>query len=93
MVISVVMIVLIMLLYAVIKAFQFTFITSATLFDCWTIPWVMVLTYFFIGSRYSIWQYFGVAICILGLALALLSDAGLGGEVCPRFSDHSRRFG
>ncbi|KAK9756273.1 hypothetical protein RND81_01G085900 [Saponaria officinalis] len=66
--------------YCVIKAFQFTSITSATLFDCWTIPWVMVLTYFFIGSRYSIWQYFGVAICILGLALALLSDAGLGGE-------------
>ncbi|KAH9619342.1 hypothetical protein KSS87_003809 [Heliosperma pusillum] len=63
----------------VIKAFQFTSITSVTLFDCWTIPWVMVLTYFFIGTRYSIRQYFGVATCILGLGLVLLSDAGIGG--------------
>ncbi|KAL9239289.1 hypothetical protein vseg_013626 [Gypsophila vaccaria] len=65
--------------FFVVKAYQYTSITSATLLDCWTIPWVMILTYFFIGSRYSIWQYFGVATCICGLALALLSDAGLGG--------------
>ncbi|KAL9239288.1 hypothetical protein vseg_013625 [Gypsophila vaccaria] len=65
--------------YLVIKAFQFTSITSVTLFDCWTIPWVMVLTYFFIGTRYSIWQYVGATTCILGLALVLLSDAGVAG--------------
>ncbi|XP_074268894.1 uncharacterized protein LOC141592198 [Silene latifolia] len=65
--------------YFVIKAFQFTSITSVTLFDCWTIPWVMVLTYFFIGTRYSIRQYFGAATCILGLGLVLLSDAGIAG--------------
>ncbi|XP_074268893.1 uncharacterized protein LOC141592197 [Silene latifolia] len=65
--------------YFFTKAFQYTSITSVTLFDCGTIPWVIVLTYFFLGTRYSIRQYFGVATCILGLALVLVSDAGIGG--------------
>ncbi|CAO2824061.1 unnamed protein product [Amaranthus hypochondriacus] len=65
--------------YLVTKAFQFTSITSVTLLDCWTIPWVMVLTWFFIGTRYTVWQYIGATICIFGLGLVLLSDAGIGG--------------
>lgn len=63
--------------YLVNKAFQYSSITSVTLLDCFTIPWVIVLTWIFIGTRYSIWQYVGSAACILGLGLVFLSDAGI----------------
>ncbi|KAK2661055.1 hypothetical protein Ddye_007588 [Dipteronia dyeriana] len=61
------------------KAFQFSSITSVTLLDCWTIAWAIILTWFFLGTRYSLWQLFGAAICVLGLGLVLLSDAWIGG--------------
>ncbi|GAB2300702.1 hypothetical protein Dimus_034740 [Dionaea muscipula] len=63
--------------YLVNKAFQYSSITSVTLLDCWTVPWVIILTWIFIGTRYSIWQYVGAATCILGLSLVFLSDAGV----------------
>lgn len=66
--------------YLVNKAYQYSSITSVTLLDCWTIPWVFILTWFFIGTRYSLWQYVGAAICIVGLGLVFLSDAGVGDD-------------
>ncbi|KAK3226808.1 hypothetical protein Dsin_006670 [Dipteronia sinensis] len=65
--------------YLVNKAFQFSSLTSVTLLDCWTIAWAIILTWFFLGTRYSLWQLFGAAVCVLGLGLVLLSDAGIGG--------------
>ncbi|XP_056159615.1 uncharacterized protein LOC130135153 isoform X1 [Syzygium oleosum] len=65
--------------YLVNKAYQYSSITSVTLLDCWTIAWVLVLTRVFLGTRYSLLQLFGAALCILGLGLVLLSDAGVGG--------------
>ncbi|XP_044507454.1 solute carrier family 35 member F1-like isoform X1 [Mangifera indica] len=65
--------------YLVNKAFQFSSITSVTLLDCFTIAWAIILTWFFLGTRYSIWQLFGAALCVLGLGLVLLSDAGVAG--------------
>ncbi|KAJ8431614.1 hypothetical protein Cgig2_001091 [Carnegiea gigantea] len=65
--------------YLVVKAFQYTSITSVTLLDCWTIPWVIILTWAVLGTRYSIWQYVGAATCIIGLCLVLLSDSGVSG--------------
>ncbi|XP_048127005.1 solute carrier family 35 member F2-like isoform X2 [Rhodamnia argentea] len=66
-------------LMAVNKAYQYSSITSVTLLDCWTIPSVLVLTWVFLGTRYSLLQLFGAALCVLGLGLVLLSDAGVGG--------------
>ncbi|XP_071723141.1 uncharacterized protein [Rutidosis leptorrhynchoides] len=65
--------------FLVNKAYQFSSLTSVTLFDCWTIPWAIILTYFLLGSRYSLWQYFGAVVSIGGLALVLVSDSGVGG--------------
>ncbi|KAK9921223.1 hypothetical protein M0R45_029742 [Rubus argutus] len=65
--------------YLVNKAYQFSSITSVTLLDCWTIAWVLILTWIFLGTRYSLWQLFGAAICVVGLGIVLLSDAGVGG--------------
>lgn len=65
--------------YLVNKAFQYSSITSVTLLDCWTIAWVIILTWICLGTRYSLWQLFGAAICVTGLGLVLISDAGVGG--------------
>ncbi|KAB1221302.1 Solute carrier family 35 member F2 [Morella rubra] len=65
--------------YLVNEAFQYSSITSVTLLDCWTIAWVLILTWIFLGTRYSLWQLFGAAICVVGLGLVLISDAGVGG--------------
>lgn len=67
------------LFYAVNKAYQFSSITSVTLLDCWTVAWVLVLTWIVLRTRYSKWQIFGAVICVTGLGLVLLSDAGVGG--------------
>ncbi|XP_058740784.1 uncharacterized protein LOC131613088 isoform X1 [Vicia villosa] len=65
--------------YLVIKAYQYSSITSVTLLDCWTVPWVILLTWIFLGTRYSLWQLFGGTLCVLGLSLVLLSDTWSGG--------------
>lgn len=64
---------------AVNKAYQYSSITSVALLDCWTIAWVIGLTWTFLGTRYSLWQILGAAISAAGLGLVLLSDAGVGG--------------
>ncbi|XP_022882935.1 solute carrier family 35 member F2-like isoform X1 [Olea europaea var. sylvestris] len=66
--------------YLVNKAYEFSSITSVTILDCWTIAWVILLTWIFLGTKYSWWQFFGAAICLAGLGLVLLSDAHEGGE-------------
>ncbi|KAG6522681.1 hypothetical protein ZIOFF_019828 [Zingiber officinale] len=65
--------------YLIVKAYQYSSITSVTLLDCWTIPWVIILTWFVLGTRYSPCQFVGVAVCVLGLGLVLLSDAHISG--------------
>ncbi|XP_062005455.1 uncharacterized protein LOC133722595 [Rosa rugosa] len=65
--------------YLVNEAYQFSSITSVTLLDCFTIAWVLILTWIFLGTRYSIWQLFGAALCVVGLGIVLLSDAGVAG--------------
>ncbi|CAK9134533.1 unnamed protein product [Ilex paraguariensis] len=65
--------------FLVNKAFQYSSITSVTILDCWTIAWAILLTWLFLGTRYSVWQFFGAAVCVVGLVLVLLSDAGVGG--------------
>ncbi|KAK4776973.1 hypothetical protein SAY86_005661 [Trapa natans] len=65
--------------YLVNEAYQYSSITSVTLLDCWTIVWAIILTWFFLGTRYSVWQLIGAAISVLGLGLVMLSDAGVSG--------------
>ncbi|KAK6942616.1 Solute carrier family 35 member SLC35F1/F2/F6, partial [Dillenia turbinata] len=65
--------------YLVNKAYQYSSITSVTILDCWTVAWVIILTWVFLGTRYTLWQFVGAGLCLLGLCLVLLSDAGIGG--------------
>ena len=54
-----------------------------TILDCWTVVWVIILTRIFLGTKYSLWQFFGAALCVSGLCLVLLSDSGVGGSGGP----------
>ncbi|RLN31082.1 solute carrier family 35 member F2-like [Panicum miliaceum] len=69
--------------YLVVKAYQYSYITSVTLLDCWTVVWVIILTWYALGTRYSLLQFVGAGTCVAGLALVLLSDAESTGETDP----------
>ncbi|KAK7244927.1 hypothetical protein RIF29_39756 [Crotalaria pallida] len=74
--------------YLITQAYQYSSITSVTLLYCCTIPWVIILTWFFLGTRYSMWQLSGIIICVLGLFVALFSDTGsVGGGSRPILGD------
>lgn len=64
--------------YFVVKAYQYTSLTSVMLLDCWSIPCVLLLTWLFIKTRYNIGQFIGVCACVLGLVLVILSDVHAG---------------
>lgn len=58
----------------VVKAYQYTSITSIMLLDCWSIPSVILLTWLFLKTKYRYKKIAGVAICIAGLVLVIFSD-------------------
>jgi solute carrier family 35 protein F1/2 len=60
--------------YFVVKAYQYTSLTSAMLLDSWAIPCCMLLSYFLLKRRYRWLQYFGVFLCLAGAALLFKSD-------------------
>nr|XP_043630278.1 solute carrier family 35 member F1-like [Erigeron canadensis] len=65
--------------FLVNKAYQFSSITSLTILGCMTVVWVIILTWLFLGTKYSVWQYLGSAVCVTGLCLVVFSDSGVGG--------------
>uniref|UniRef100_A0A0D3CUS0 EamA domain-containing protein n=1 Tax=Brassica oleracea var. oleracea TaxID=109376 RepID=A0A0D3CUS0_BRAOL len=62
----------------VVKAFQNTSMTSVMLLDCWAIPCVLVLTWVFLKTRYSLMKISGVVVCILGVVMVVFSDVHVG---------------
>jgi hypothetical protein len=56
------------------QAYQYTSLTSVTLLDCFTIPAVIALSYFVLGSRYRPRHYAAAALCVGGLALLVASE-------------------
>lgn len=61
--------------FFVVKAYQYTSITSVMLIDCWTIPCVMGLSYCFLKQRFTRRQMASVGLCLVGLGVLVLSDA------------------
>ena len=64
--------------FLVVKAYQYTTITSIMLIDCFAIPTVMLLSYFFLKVRYGKFHYFGVFLCLVGLSCLVISDVLTG---------------
>ncbi|ONK57908.1 uncharacterized protein A4U43_C09F5510 [Asparagus officinalis] len=60
--------------FLVVKAYQYTSLTSVMLLDCWTIPSVILLTWIFLKTKYRMKKFAGAAICVAGLVLVVFSD-------------------
>lgn len=76
--------------FLVVKAYQYTSMTSVMLLDCWTIPCVMVLTWIFLKTKYRFRKIIGVIVCVAGLVIVIFSDVHAGdraGGSNPRKGD------
>jgi solute carrier family 35 protein F1/2 len=60
--------------FLVLLAYNYTSITSVMLLDCFTIPCAMILSYTFLGCRYTKKHLFGTFICLLGLTCIVIND-------------------
>lgn len=60
--------------YLVVKAYQYTTLTSVQLLDCFTIPTVLVLSRVLLHVRYKWVHIFGVVICLWGVACLVWAD-------------------
>ncbi|OEL30996.1 Solute carrier family 35 member F1 [Dichanthelium oligosanthes] len=60
--------------YIVVKAYQYTSLTSVMLLDCWSIPCVILLTWIFLKTKYGLRKFIGVGVCVAGLVLVVFSD-------------------
>ncbi len=60
--------------YVVVKAYQYTSLTSIQLLDCLTIPVVMLLSRVFLKTMYAPMQFVGVGVCALGLGGLVVAD-------------------
>ncbi|XP_017349095.1 solute carrier family 35 member F2 [Ictalurus punctatus] len=60
--------------YTVVKAYQFTTLTSIQLLDCFVIPVLMVLSWFFLKTRYRLLHFIAVAVCVLGVGAMVGAD-------------------
>ncbi|CAB3408655.1 unnamed protein product [Caenorhabditis bovis] len=61
--------------YLIVKAYQYTNLTSIQLLDCATIPTVLFLSWLFLSVRYLASHIIGVTICIIGIACVIWADA------------------
>ncbi|XP_022526466.2 solute carrier family 35 member F2 isoform X1 [Astyanax mexicanus] len=60
--------------YAVVKAYQYTTLTSIQLLDCFIIPVLMILSWFFLKARYRIVHYVAVCVCLAGVGAMVGAD-------------------
>ncbi|XP_072230372.1 solute carrier family 35 member F2 isoform X2 [Leuresthes tenuis] len=72
--------------YAVVKAYQFTNLTSIQLLDCFVIPVLMLLSWFFLKTRYRPVHFVAVTVCLLGVGAMVGADV-LAGRVQGSTSD------
>ncbi|XP_072248135.1 solute carrier family 35 member F2-like [Leuresthes tenuis] len=60
--------------YTVVKAYQYTTLTSVQLLDCFVIPVLMVLSWWILKTRYRAVHYVAVCICLLGVGAMVGAD-------------------
>ncbi|NXO69186.1 S35F2 protein, partial [Phainopepla nitens] len=60
--------------YTIVKAYQYTTLTSVQLLDCFGIPILMALSWFLLGARYKLIHFIAVAICLLGVGTMVGAD-------------------
>ncbi|XP_066477337.1 solute carrier family 35 member F2 [Tiliqua scincoides] len=66
--------------YAIVKAYQYTTLTSVQLLDCFGIPVLMALSWFILHARYRLIHFIAVAVCLLGVGTMVGADILAGRE-------------
>ncbi|KAM9788920.1 solute carrier family 35 member F2-like [Neosynchiropus ocellatus] len=66
--------------YTVVKAYQFTTLTSIQLLDCSVILVLMLLSWFFLKTRYRPVHFAAVTVCLLGVGAMVGADLLAGRE-------------
>ncbi|XP_035033645.1 solute carrier family 35 member F2 [Hippoglossus stenolepis] len=64
--------------YAVVKAYQYTTLTSIQLLDCFVIPVLMLLSWFLLKTRYRLVHFVAVSVCLLGVGAMVGADIQAG---------------
>ncbi|XP_061560519.1 solute carrier family 35 member F1-like [Phycodurus eques] len=64
--------------YLILKAYQYTTLPSVQLLDCFVIPVVLLLSWFFLLVRYKAVHIAGTVLCLLGLGCTVGADVLLG---------------
>lgn len=64
--------------YLVVKAYQYTTLTSIQMLDCITIPVVLGLSFIILNTRYRWTHIVGILICMVGLVGLVVSDVLTG---------------
>ncbi|XP_029281133.1 solute carrier family 35 member F1 [Cottoperca gobio] len=64
--------------YMVLKAYQHTTLSSVQLLDCFVIPVVLLLSWFFLLVRYKAVHFAGTGLCLLGVGCMVGADMLLG---------------
>lgn len=64
--------------YCLVKAYQYTSITSVMLLDCFAIPVAMLVSRYLLQAQYGAWHFAAVCICMIGLIMDLCSDLQTG---------------
>ncbi|XP_062872794.1 solute carrier family 35 member F2 [Trichomycterus rosablanca] len=60
--------------YTVVKAYQYTTLTSIQLLDCFILPVLLILSRIFLKTRYRIIHYVGVSACLAGVGTMVGAD-------------------
>ncbi|XP_054884613.1 solute carrier family 35 member F2-like [Poeciliopsis prolifica] len=60
--------------YTVVKAYQYTTLTSVQLLDCFIIPVLMILSWWILKTRYRLIHYVAVCLCLLGVGAMVGAD-------------------
>ncbi|XP_034018285.1 solute carrier family 35 member F1 [Thalassophryne amazonica] len=64
--------------YLVLRAYQYTTVSSVQLLDCFIVPVVLLLSWFFLLVRYKAVHFVGTGLCLLGTGCMVGADTLLG---------------
>ncbi|KAB1254988.1 Solute carrier family 35 member F2 [Camelus dromedarius] len=73
--------------YLIVRAYQYTTLTSVQLLDCFGIPVLMALSWFILYARYRVIHFIAVAVCLLGVGTMVGADMLAGREDSAAGSD------
>ncbi|XP_071956257.1 solute carrier family 35 member F1-like [Antedon mediterranea] len=64
--------------YMVVKAYQYTTLTSVQLLDCISIPAVLLLSYVILKTKFFANHIIGIIVCLIGVPLMVWADLKTG---------------